>query len=622
MRTYLFFICLVWLRCFAFGQETAALHHLVEEERKNFHIPNSVVIWVKEGQVLFKNISWDSTLAGNSPIIAHESLFRVGSISKPFTGMAALRLEEEGLLHLDADLNRYFDAPFLRYAFNTPITARHLLTHTAGFDDFYINKSARTKEEVISLAHTVQSLMPEQVMPPGEIYSYSNYGVALLGHLMERASQKDFSSIVEERVFQPMNMHRSTFEPKASDYQQLVKAWANVSGKLEIVPYDYIKDAPAGQMLTTADDMARFMQLITAPADSSTQAMKALFERSILPQFSHHDSLQGKVAALWSIGSYAGHLTVSHNGGYVGVAARFFYFPEHRQALFIFANLMDFQFVSQVTDKLMAAFLPAAAEETVPTARIIAPFEANDAFSLDDFAGYYRNTRYSRHSMLKMAALFGAFGVGGEMRLQHDSNYLTMPDHTGQTRRLLRTDTLLFSSIDDDYHLAFRQENGKITHVFTSGTSALERVHFWETSFFQLGFLATSWLIFSAVFVWGLIGLLKRAFTKSFAGHSPSFLLAWAISAAYVGQVLLLFLGGLSVPAYELEIGFGYGVPILFYVANALPFVAILLTGGMLYLIIQQKGYGKAWIARAGFSMLSFCYLACLYYWNLVGWHF
>lgn len=604
------------------GQDYGDLNAFIKDEQEKFDIPSTVVIWAKEGEVVFKNISRLPDLPDNYSIDPSLSLFRVGSISKPFTALAALSMINDGLIDLDTDINEYFEEPIIEYKFDQPITVYHLLTHTAGFDDFYINKSARTKEEVISLEHSVRTLMPEQVIAPGQVSTYSNYSVALLGLILEKVAQKEFSMVIKERVFDPIGMHKSTFESQAIDNPNLVKAWAKSNDGLQIVPHDYIKDAPAGEMLSTVDDMIQFMTFITSTDSMAYDdaAIKDIFLKSIDLYFTHHQKLEGGIGALWSLTKNPGYPVVMHDGGYVGVMSRLFYLPQYNQSLFIFGNLMDFRYVASVTEKMMATFLPPPDPKV--TSPKSTPIAIEDNLSLSDFSGYYRNTRYSRHSMLKIAALAGIGGVGGEMHLSHDDNYLIMPDHTGNPRRLVRIDTLLFSSIDDDYNLAFREEGGRITHTFTSGTIALERISFWESGSVHLIVLSTSILFFLLAVIYGLVRFIISKFKKQKMIWSLSFKLIFILSLAYILQIILLYIGGLTLEAYEFEIGLAYGVPHLFYWANALPILGILLTFILLYSLIYKTKSSRNVFIGVFFALISLAYFVSLYYWNLVGWHF
>lgn len=197
-----------------------------------------------------------------------------------------------------------------------------------------------------------------------------------------------------------------------------------------------------------------------------------------------------------------------------------------------------------------------------------------------------------------------------------------MPDHRGQPRRLVRTDTLLFSSIDDEYRMAFRAEDGNITHVFTSGTSALEKISFLESRVFNTFLLSISVLLFFIFVVTGIVRLIISKIRKQELVWSWSFKLVFLLSLFYTLQIILLFIGGILLEPYELEIGFGYGVPSLFYWANAMPIIAIFCTILLSYNIISKTNSRSNTVIGIIYSLVSIAYFISLFYWNLVGWYF
>src|SRR5690606_9419985 len=176
-------------------------------------IPGAAVAVVHDGQVLTaRGYGWaDTGSAGGEPrpVDPDRTLFRVGSISKVFVATAVMQLVEQGRIDLDADVERYLDFPLPR-AFAQPVTMRHLLTHTAGFEE-RIKGLIALDGPGPDLRETVAVDPPEQVFAPGTVPAYSNYGYALAGYVVERVSGVPFDAYVEQNVIRRAGMTSSTF---------------------------------------------------------------------------------------------------------------------------------------------------------------------------------------------------------------------------------------------------------------------------------------------------------------------------------------------------------------------------------------------------------------------------
>src|SRR5699024_7910242 len=159
---------------------------LVEREA----IPGASVSVVPDGEDLtergygFADLGTDSTgpqAVPPVPVDPHTTLFRVGSISKVPVATAAMQLIERGQPELDEPIADHLDfEPETR--FETPITLRHLLTHTAGFEEVIRGLFPADEQSVPTLREFLVEQAPEQIDEPGSTPAYSNYGYALVGY--------------------------------------------------------------------------------------------------------------------------------------------------------------------------------------------------------------------------------------------------------------------------------------------------------------------------------------------------------------------------------------------------------------------------------------------------------
>ncbi|MHA2308350.1 MAG: serine hydrolase domain-containing protein, partial [Candidatus Heimdallarchaeaceae archaeon] len=121
------------------------------------------------------------------------TLFRIGSISKTFNAIAVLQLVEDGLLNLDTDVNEYLTEFKIPETYTEAITLRHLLTHSAGFEESRFAVIVDSPFYLEPLEETLKNGIPERVRPPGELTAYSNYGTALAGYIVQLKTGKDFA---------------------------------------------------------------------------------------------------------------------------------------------------------------------------------------------------------------------------------------------------------------------------------------------------------------------------------------------------------------------------------------------------------------------------------------------
>ncbi len=225
---------------------------------KRGDLAGAVIVVVKDGQVLTQRGFGYADAAKRTPVDPARTLFRPGSVSKLFTWTAVMQQVEAGKIDLDKDVNIYLDFK-IPLKDGKPVTMRQLMTHTAGFEEHGKLTMFEDKKFQIPLGDLVKGGIPNRIYTPGTTPSYSNYGTALAGYIVERVTKMSFDDYVEQRIFQPLGMAQSTFRqplPKAfapwmaTGYRQLSAG----PSKFEIVG-----PSPAGGLSSTGADMGKFM---------------------------------------------------------------------------------------------------------------------------------------------------------------------------------------------------------------------------------------------------------------------------------------------------------------------------------------------------------------------------
>ncbi|HKX55730.1 MAG TPA: serine hydrolase domain-containing protein, partial [Xanthomonadales bacterium] len=151
---------------------------VVKPTMKENHSPSGVVMVMKDGQVVFAKGYGYIDVEQRIPVDPVTSLFRPGSISKLFTWVSVMQLVEQGKLDLDADVNQYLETFKIEDTFpGQPITLRHIMTHTPGFEDGGLGYLITNDESrIMPLAESLAKYQPDRINPPGTHTSYSNYG--------------------------------------------------------------------------------------------------------------------------------------------------------------------------------------------------------------------------------------------------------------------------------------------------------------------------------------------------------------------------------------------------------------------------------------------------------------
>ena len=221
-------------------------------------IAGAVVAVVKDGHVLLEKGYGYSDVAARRPVDPATTMFRPGSISKLFTWTAVMQLQEQGRLDLDKDVNTYLDF-HIPEAFGKPITLRNVMTHTTGFEETIKNLMADDPKMQRTLEHSLRDWIPERMYPPGKVPSYSNYGAALAGYIVQRVSGEPFEQYIARHIFRPLVMNHSTFvQPLPKQFAaDMSKGYVTASGQPK--PFELISMSPAGGLSASADDLTRFM---------------------------------------------------------------------------------------------------------------------------------------------------------------------------------------------------------------------------------------------------------------------------------------------------------------------------------------------------------------------------
>lgn len=238
---------------------TAFLDGIVPYAIHRGNIAGATVAVVAGGQIIFAKGYGYADVKSRQPVIADQTLFRPGSVSKLFTWTAVMQQVQAGKLDLDRDINDYLDFR-IPEKFGKPITLRNLMTHTPGFEDTFDGSFVNSAQQLVPYREYLVKHTPAEIFPPGRVVAYSNYGAMLAGYIVQRVSGEPYDQYIEHHIFQPLGMDHSTFEQPlpAALARDISQGYVTASDK-KPGPFEYIEVAPAGSLSATATDMAHFM---------------------------------------------------------------------------------------------------------------------------------------------------------------------------------------------------------------------------------------------------------------------------------------------------------------------------------------------------------------------------
>jgi CubicO group peptidase (beta-lactamase class C family) len=206
--------------------------------------------------------------------VTEDTLFHIGSISKTVTGVAIMQLVERGLIGLDQDVNDFLDFPLRNPRYPaTPITFRHLLYHGSSVvrdkNDLY-NVYAGTTGKIMPLADLIEPAFDPArnadvadmylEWAPGSNALYSNWGFAILGYLVERASGQLFEEFVQANIFDPLGMDSASWFASPANASMIA---ASYGPDREAFTETKIAMYSAGSLLCSQRDFARFLAVFT-----------------------------------------------------------------------------------------------------------------------------------------------------------------------------------------------------------------------------------------------------------------------------------------------------------------------------------------------------------------------
>ncbi len=293
----------------------AFLDGLVPPQIERNNIAGAVVAVVKDGKVLFAKGYGYADAQKRKPVSDSETLFRPGSISKLFTWTAVMQMVEQGKLDLDRDVNEYLDFK-IPATYAQPITLRHIMTHTPGFEETVKDLFVTDPKLIMPLDRYLRTHIPRRIFPPGTVPAYSNYATSLAGYIVQRLSGEKFEDYISNHIFKPLDMTHATFvQPLPEDLKPLMSEGYDKGSDDKSKPFEIVVPTPAGALSIAGQDIARFM--IAHLQDGEYQGQRILKRETAQLMHSRQFGLSPDLNGM-CLGFYEetrnGHRMIGHGG--------------------------------------------------------------------------------------------------------------------------------------------------------------------------------------------------------------------------------------------------------------------------------------------------------------------
>jgi CubicO group peptidase (beta-lactamase class C family) len=588
-------------------------------------VAGASVLVMKDGNLLLQKGYGYSNFKDKKPVDPNATIFRLASISKLFTWVAVMQLQEQGKLDLDTDINQYLDFQ-IRPAFGRPITLRNLMTHTGGFEetvrDIILVDDKKGAKQRPSLRDFLIHNQPRRLFPPRIVPAYSNYGVGLGSYIVQRVSGQPFEQYVADHIFAPLGMTHSTFfQPPPKELESLPSEGYRGNTSKDPVGFEIFNPVGAGGISSTASDMGRFgLALLNSGELDGKRILKPeTLAAMYKPQFRASDQMPALGMGFYE--TWRNDLRwIGHEGDLIAFHSLFFL--ERAQKLILFVSFNSAGGAGKARPELVQMFTDRYFPSDRPQQFITMPEK-----ELKSVEGTYQSTRRADSTKIRLNNLFSqrtaSLDKEGVLQL---GDVKDLRGHTIKWKPIARD---LFQQVDGQRRLfAIRDGNGKVLRLAYDfpGVQA-ERVAWYDSAGFVYTLCAASVAILAAVILASLYRVGRRLLFKNRPKPSPQPGTEWLPRTTRIAAWLwLALLGGIF--GFLASTGDDLAPPThtwdkYLYLVNTLSAIAILfslLAIGSGLIVWLRPGLRR--ITQIKFSLVA---LACLVlswltiHWNILG---
>ncbi|MHA7057197.1 serine hydrolase [Aquimarina sp. M1] len=312
--------------------------------------PGISILIAKNGKPFYRKAFGKANLELDVPM-KPENVFEIGSITKQFTAVAILMLEEQGKLKIEDEITKYIpDYP----TNEKKITIHHLLNHTSGIKSYTgmgsFMESARTDMTPTELIDVFKNEPMD--FDPGEEFRYNNSGYILLGHIIEVVTKDTYENFIEKNIFEKIGMNSSYYgsmseliKNRASGYKQEGDSYLNADYLSLTLPY------AAGSLMSTVDDLLKWQNAVSANTFIKRTSLEKAINGSTLNNGEEINYGYG-----WGKINIQGSKGYAHSGGIFGYTTNEIFLKDENVYIIGLTNC-NCKNVSEITMKVAATVI-------------------------------------------------------------------------------------------------------------------------------------------------------------------------------------------------------------------------------------------------------------------------
>jgi CubicO group peptidase (beta-lactamase class C family) len=329
-------------------------------------VPGAVLVVVRDGRVVLARGYGMADVARARAVDPDSTVFPIGSISKVFTATAVVQLADRGRLRMDQDVNRVLGRLQVPATYPRPVTPFDLLTHQAGFDELPGRLVREDTAHVLPLDRFLDGRLV-RIRPPGELTSYSSYGAALAGLLVEDASGMEYERYLACNVWGPLGMRRTQVTVPGWLQAHAAVGYEVDSTGVVAVPWERYHTPPASSISSTGADMARYMiaMLRQGELDGARILSDTAARAMLTQQTTMHPRLPG-FGLGFQVGDTNGRRLLLHGGDVAGFSSLMVLLPDEGTGLFIAGHREGSDLRFAVLRAFMDRVFPDGRQITVP----------------------------------------------------------------------------------------------------------------------------------------------------------------------------------------------------------------------------------------------------------------